>query len=378
QGIVALIGLPDGQLEFALDLCRGTECIVFLQVDDPEEALTIRKAAAAERLLGTRLFVEHAAFSEILLADNIADRVLVADQAAALQENELLRVLRPRGIAIRGNQRTTKPVPEGTDAWSHPYHGPDNNPQSEDQLVRGSFRTQFIGYPKFSPMPEQTVVAGGRIYKAMGHIAHKANQNEMLNTLLCINAYNGSILWRRSLTEGFMLHRNTMIATEDTLYMGDDKSLKIIDGESGELVDEIKITKEDHISDGPVWKWMALRQGVLYAMVGNTESLIETQKSMRRGLGHWPWDMWDGHEYEDPRTSFGFGRTLIAIDLNTRQRLWHYRDEDFLDARAMCMNDSQIYCYAPGKFIASIDLYTGKLKWKNSDPELLDAIGDNE
>ncbi|MCA9142945.1 MAG: PQQ-binding-like beta-propeller repeat protein [Planctomycetaceae bacterium] len=63
-------------------------------------------------------------------------------------------------------------------------------------------------------MPEQTVVSGGRMYKAMGHIAHKANQVEMLNTLLCINAYNGTILWRRSLSPGFMLYRNTMVATD--------------------------------------------------------------------------------------------------------------------------------------------------------------------
>jgi hypothetical protein len=40
------------------------------------------------------------------------------------------------------------------------------------------------GDPKFSPKPKQTVIAGRRIFKAMRHIAHKANQNEMLDTLL--------------------------------------------------------------------------------------------------------------------------------------------------------------------------------------------------
>ena len=51
----------------------------------------------------------------------------------------------------------------------------------------------------FCPMPEVSVAAGGRVFRAFGHIAHKANQNALLNTLLCINGYNGTILWQRPL-----------------------------------------------------------------------------------------------------------------------------------------------------------------------------------
>ncbi len=383
KGIVAVIGLPDEDPNYLIELCRGSELTIYFQTDDAEVARAARQAAEKAGVLGTRLFVQHAALTSLSLGDNVADRVLLLSPIEPSMKAEIERALVPRGIAIfassSGNatqQTFTKPVPEGIDDWTHPYHGPDNNPQSEDQLVRGSFRTQFLGYPKFSPMPEQTVVAGGRIYKAMGHIAHKANQNDMLNTLLCINAYNGTILWRRPLSEGFMLHRNTMIATDDTLYLGDDEACKVIDGKTGEVREQIVVGKD--IGDGPVWKWMATRGGILYAMVGNAENLIETQRAVRRGLGHWPWAMWDGHEYNDPQTSFGFGRTIVAFDVTSKQRLWHYRDDDFLDARAMCMNDSKIFCYAPGKFLTAIDLDTGKPLWRNTDRDLLDAIGDNE
>jgi outer membrane protein assembly factor BamB len=267
-------------------------------------------------------------------------------------------------------------VPAGIDEWTHPYHGPDNNPQSTDQLAKGAFRTQFLAAPKFSPMPEQTVIAGGRIFKAMGHIAHKANQNEMLNTLLCINAYNGTILWKRPLPAGFMIHRNTMIATADALYMGDDKSCKIIDAATGDVRDEITVPAD--MTDGPVWKWMAMRDGVLYALVGNPEITVDTQKSARRGLGHWPWGMWKGHDYKDPRTSFGFGRTLVAVDVETKKILWNYRDEEFLDARGVCMNDGQIFCFSPDQFLACVNIADGTLTWKNSDSDLLAYIGPNE
>lgn len=373
RGIVAMVGVRHEDPGYLIDLVKRTEWTVFVQTADEDAAKTLREAASKHELLSQRLFVAVGDDAEIQLGDNVADRVLAS---GATPRKEILRSLRPLGVGISGEESIRKPVPSGADDWSHPYHGPDNNPQSDDQLVRGELRTQFIGYPKFSPMPEQTVIAGGRIYKAMGHIAHKANQNAMLNTLLCINAYNGTILWKRPLTKGFMLHRNTMIATDDALYLGDHESCKIIDGETGELRDELKV--DTKISDGPVWKWMAMRDGVLYALVGNPEVKIETQRAIRRGLGHWPWGMWDGHDYNDPRTSFGFGRTLVAIDLKTKERIWHYRSDEFLDARAVCMNDGQIFSYCPQKFLLSIDRYTGKPTWKNQDQDVLDAIDDNQ
>ena len=376
RGIIAVIGPDDQQVGDLIDRCARSEIVVFCQFDDSDAAKRATVAAEEAGLLGKRLIVQQGNSKTVHLGNNVADRIWVAGDRGVPVRDECMRALRPRGIALLDGQRHVKPVPEGADDWSHPYHGPDNNPNSDDQLVRGTLRTQFIGYPKFSPMPEQSVIAGGRIYKAMGHIAHKANQNAMLNTLLCINAFNGTVLWQRPLPKGFMIHRNTMIATEDALLLGDHESCKIIDGETGETLEELKV--DPQISDGPVWKWMAMRDGVLYALVGNPEVQIDTQRAERRGLGHWPWGMWEGHDYDDPRTSFGFGRTVVAIDLKSGDRIWNYRDKEFLDARAVCMNDTQIFCYCPGEFIASIDRYTGKLLWKNSDEDLLEAIGDNE
>ena len=293
RGIIALIGVPNESADQPVEIANKSELTLYIQTSDEEMANRIRKKAIESKLLGNRIFVAHGAFNTVHLADNVADCILVAPSAEGkVSDEELLRAVRPRAMVLTGDRELVKPVPAGIDEWTHPYHGPDNNPQSTDQLVRGSFRTQFLGFPKFSPMPEQTVVAGGRIYKAMGHIAHKANQNDNLNTLLCINAYNGTILWQRSLSPGFMMHRNTMIATDDALYMGDHESCKIIDAETGEVRDQITVPQE--LSDGPVWKWMAMRDGLLIGLVGNPEIQVETQRSTRRGLGHWPWGMWKG------------------------------------------------------------------------------------
>ena len=57
---------------------------------------------------------------------------------------KILRVPRPRGRAITRDQVVVKPVPEGTDDWTHPYHGPDNNPLSQDTHITARYMTQFL------------------------------------------------------------------------------------------------------------------------------------------------------------------------------------------------------------------------------------------
>jgi hypothetical protein len=47
------------------------------------------------------------------------------------------------------------------------------------------------------------------------------------------------MLWKRELVPGIMVDRNTMIATPTTLYLGDDKSCKLIDAATGEVRGEI-------------------------------------------------------------------------------------------------------------------------------------------
>ena len=224
-----------GQPSFVTDLAAGSEFLVYFQSPNAAEELAVRKAAQAAGLLGKRVFADRGSWRQIHLADNLAGLIWLSPAAQQqVPPEEVLRVLHPEGKALYGQKEIVKPFPAGADAWSHPYHGPDNNPQSKDQVARVPCLTQFLAEPMFSPMPEVTVAAGGRVFKAFGLRATHANQNAVLNTLMGINGYNGAILWRRPLHEGFMLDRNTMIATADILYLADDESCKLIDARTGE------------------------------------------------------------------------------------------------------------------------------------------------
>lgn len=380
KGVCVVLGLPHAdQPSFVTDLAAGSEFLVYFQSPDGAEELAVRQAAQATGLLGKRVFADRGSWRHIHLADNLAGLIWLSPEAQhEVPPEEVLRVLHPEGKAVYGQKEVVKPFPAGADAWSHPYHGPDNNPQSRDQVARLPCLTQFLAEPMFSPMPEVTVAAAGRVFKAFGLRATHANQNAVLNTLMGINGYNGAILWRRPLHAGFMLDRNTMIATADTLYLADDESCKLIDTRTGEIKDEIAVPAD--VGDGHVWKWMALDTGpqgqaTLYALVGGEEVKPKTEVSANASLGSWAFPAGAGWDYKHEKTNFGFGRTIVAMDPRAKRILWKHDEQEYLDSRGFCMTGGRIYFYSPERFLGCLDAQTGKLLWKTSDAELLQAIG---
>jgi len=382
KGICAVLGLPKkNRPGFVIDLAKGSELLVYFQSPVREEVLAVKSAAEDAGLLGKQVFAGHGGWESVHLADNLAGAIWVSSSAlgreGGVKREELLRVLHPDGRAILSRfwsrKKLVKPYPDGTDSWSHPYHGPDNNPQSADKIAKAPYLTQFLGYPLFGCISEVTVASHGKMFKAFGHIAFKTAQNEVLNKLYAINGYNGTILWKRPLKKGFMIHRSTMIASPDTLYLADDESCKLVDTETGITEDEIVPPIE--LTEGTVWKWMALENGILYALIGGEEIATEKRQAKSHGFGHWPWGMWKGYDYKDAAKAFGFGRNFVAIDTRTKKVLWHHREEDYLDSRGLCMKEGRIYYYSPERFLACLNAADGKPIWRSSEPELLAAIG---
>jgi len=369
RGICVVLG--DNDCEQALQIARATKLTVYVQLEDSNVVLSARDKVYKTGLLGSRVYIGHGQFERIHLADNLADTVVVDRSIKVNQElrEEAMRVLRPHGKLVAGDETFSKPTEVGTDDWGHPYHGPDNNPQSNDRSARGPYLTHFMSDPWYATMPQMTVISGGRIFKVFGNRASAQPQWPVMNTMMCMSAYNGAILWKRELNPDFMLHRSTFIASPDTLYFADDESCKLIDPTNGKVTDEIVVA--DDIADGKVWKWMALVDGVLFALVGEEEPAAESNKGERyRGAG-WPW--WKIGNYK-----FGFGRTILAIDTKTKKTIWSHREEDPLDSRAMCMTDDKIYFYSHQKYLGCVDAKNGNLVWRSSDKQMLSAVGEHD
>jgi len=236
-GICVVLDDPD--CRHAVRMAKETEFIVYTQMPRGAEYQRACRKADAAGFYGSRIFIGQGDPAKIQLGDNLADAVIVPASRGDTPQAELLRILRPGGKLIFADRIVTKPFPKGVDDWSHPYHGPDNNPQSADKVVVAPYLTQFLAEPRYAPLPQVTVASAGRVFKAFGHVAFKTREEPFLNKLVAFNGYNGTILWQRDLAEGVMIHRNTMVATPTRLYVGDDKSCKVIDTATGELADEI-------------------------------------------------------------------------------------------------------------------------------------------
>ncbi len=372
RGICVLLG--DKECRLALALARDSKLTVCVQLTGSEEVEAAARAADAAGLYGTRIYVQKGTSARIGLADNIADALVSLDDSTSPGKGEVLRVLRPGGKAILGQAEVVKPFPEGTDNWSHHYHGPDNNPQSLDRLARAPYLTQFIAEPRYGPAPQAVVSSAGRIFMAFGHVAWHRREEAWLNTLIATNGFNGTILWKRPLPPGIMVDRSTLIATPTILYLADEKSCKLIDTATGELKDEIVPPVE--LSGGTFWKWMALEDGVLYALVGEAESRDPVARWRRRQHG-WPWGG-ISKGYNTAEYQWGFGRTLLAIDPKTKKVLWHHQEDPPIDSRSLCMKNGRIYFCCFGRYLACLDANAGRVIWKRTaekDPQVFRAIG---
>ncbi len=267
----------------------------------------------------------------------------------------------------------TKPRPEGEGDWSHLEHGPDNNPVSRDQLIKAPYMTKWLGEPYYIAMPAVTVAANGRIYLATGHIAHHKREEPWLNTLMGRNGYNGTILWQRKLPDGYLVHRSAFVAQADTLYMidTDGSGCLLVDGRTGE--DRGRI---DRAATRGQWKWMAIADGILYALIGSEKDPPETT-IVRSDRTHWSWGELSKGYYAG-RVPWGFGERILAWDLEKGEVLWEHRAQEPIDSRGMALGGGRIFHYCPDSHVASLDAKTGKPVWKNSDAkvrELIEEVG---
>ncbi len=415
RGLCSLLGSEGGTL--ALELVRGSQFFVYVQ--DPREATVAaaQKTLDVDGLYGRRILVERKNLDSLPFADNTVDVVLVplgvksaAQEAGVghklkdLSIKQILRVLRPGGRAIIGSVRgaerqltkkqlsrwmvkggiekssfklvkdsfgtwveVTKPKPKGMDSWSHWEHGPDNNPVSTDTVIKAPYRTQWLTGPLYSSMPAITTAAGGRIFTALGHIAHHRREEQWLNTLLARNGYNGSLLWSRKLPDGYLVHRSAFIATEDCFYMIENDVCLMLDPESGREMGRISIPGvEDE------WKYIALQDGVLYVLAGTVKDSSETTV-VRSKHSHWSWGELSPGYYQ-PKVPWGFGKTLAAYDIKRKKVLWRHSEEKEIDSRALVIGGGKIFFYCPGEHTGCIDASSGKVKWRNNDSKVVRLI----
>ena len=150
-----MLGDVDGDI--SINLAKKTDLLIYLQLPNHKDVETARRAVDLAGYYNNRIYVEQGSLSKIHLADNLADALVAVDEVSNIDDAEVLRVLHPQAKALLGYRELIKPIPDGLDDWSHPYHGPDNNPCSKDRIARAPYLTQFLADPRYAPLPQVAV-----------------------------------------------------------------------------------------------------------------------------------------------------------------------------------------------------------------------------
>ncbi|HID24778.1 MAG TPA: hypothetical protein EYP14_20590, partial [Planctomycetaceae bacterium] len=403
RGLCVVVGNEE---RTALDAVRSSHFLVHFITPEQAVARQARQAADSAGFGIRRLAVQTRPVDRLPEADHLADVVILdatlpPDRRTGLVA-ESLRVARPRGIvfaaadregvaarsalaaiakemgaestrAFEAGGRTwveiRKPALTGAGQWSHWEHGPDNNPVAEDAVIKFPYLTQFLADPLYIGMPSITTAAGGRTFLAIGHIAHHPREWGTLQWLIARNGYNGAILWKRKLPDGYLVHRSAFIATPDTFYMIDGDSCLKLDPETGAERGRLRVPGLEG-----QWKWMALKDGVLYVMAGPPDPPARLMRGDRT-FGGWSWaDMSRGY-YSRPHVPWGFGNVVAAYELATDKTLWiHKVTKGRIDSRALAVGEDKLFLYCPGHFLRCLDRWTGQVAWTNDDKRTIELI----
>ncbi len=222
-GIVVHLGSSDGALE--AELASGGRMLVHGLALDNAAALRARATIASRGLYGLASIEQVTTLDRLPYADNQID-LLIADLNAitntafnqaelakgAPAQTEILRVLRPKGVALLRRdgdwKRTEKPQPAGLGEWTH-FDGPVGGgfassdktvqPPNQIQWVASDVRVEWWGKgynpATYSPGPGIRVAGRRTFYWGQETERLIGDKKQPANQLVARGASNGIRLW---------------------------------------------------------------------------------------------------------------------------------------------------------------------------------------
>ncbi|NQT88456.1 PQQ-binding-like beta-propeller repeat protein, partial [bacterium] len=170
--------------------------------------------------------------------------LLVVSGAHGVSQAEMLRVLAPRGVALRrkgyGWMPTVKPCPDDVDDWTHLWHGPDNNGVAMDARVGPPRHLKWKSAPLWCrshdgvPLSVPIVLsANGRLLSLIDEGLTGQPSLPQRWTLVMRDGYNGVLLWRKRLPG--RVSTKALAAVGDRVYLIPNRRspLTVLDAATG-------------------------------------------------------------------------------------------------------------------------------------------------
>ena len=184
-GLIVHIDCGDGRLTAAL---RDNDRYIVHGLDtDREDIETARRHIRSLGLYGP-VSVQSWNGADLPYADNLAGLVVV-DRPNRVSMNEVMRVLRPLGVASvkSGGKwtKTIKPWPDEIDEWTHWQHSADGNAVARDKVVDSPRRIQWVADPVWQrhhnlvPSTGAMVSSRGRMFIIQDEAQAGANAGQL-------------------------------------------------------------------------------------------------------------------------------------------------------------------------------------------------------
>jgi hypothetical protein len=265
-GLVVHLGCGDGKLTAAL--WGGDRYLIHGLDADPANVEKARLRAHAAELSG-RVTIERWSGASLPYADDLVN-LLVAEDLGDVPKDEVMRVLCPLGAAyIEHDGRWTtlrKAWPETMDEWTHFLHDASNNAVAADRQVGPPGRLRWVCGPLWSRSHEfnsslcAMVSAKGRIFYIFDEGLTGVTTPTVPErwTLIARDAFNGLLLWKRSMPKWGAGHWNTkslrsapptvprrLVAEGDRVFvtLGYDAPVSALDAATGETLTTYEATE---------------------------------------------------------------------------------------------------------------------------------------
>ncbi|MHC4405507.1 MAG: outer membrane protein assembly factor BamB family protein, partial [Planctomycetota bacterium] len=266
RGIIVQLGCADS--ERCLDLHADGQHVVQALDRDRERVAAARKRIQSQGCCGP-VSVRLLRGEKLPYVDNLVN-LLVVDDPLEVPEQEMIRVVRPLGIAMirQGGtwRKVVKPWPDDVDEWTHFLHDATGNAVSQDAKVGPPRRLQWSAGPMWGRSHEVNnsfpalVTARGRMFYVFDRGLTGMEDPRLPDrwTLIARDAFNGTLLWERPLATwgshawqnralrffgGTMARR--LVADQDKLYFTLEYggAATILDAATGKTLGEIPGTE---------------------------------------------------------------------------------------------------------------------------------------
>jgi outer membrane protein assembly factor BamB len=382
-GLVIHVGCGDGKLTAALRLADN--CVVQGLQTDAKRVETARAAIRALDLYGP-VSVIHWSGKRLPYVENLATLV-VCEDAGAVPQGEIMRVLRPYGAAVIKREGkwtvTVKPQLQGTDQWEQHYHGADNNAVAQDTVVGPPRRYQWLGEPQWQrshmamPSINSMVSTKGRLFTVedLSSAEHPALPGKQ--ALVARDAYNGVVLWRVMFTDWHPIYirnkempvqiQRRLAAVGDVVYCtpGYSAPITVFDAATGAVI-------KKHAGTAGTMEFVYDR-GVLYVVTGDQSDISQALTDQSRSALNT--SLFRREAYgptinrpDDPKND------ILAVDADSGKTLWRISGADtkgYEGTTLGVIGDRVVY--ATTTELVCLDRATGKAIWRVPAPIVLEG-----